>query len=66
MNKSNCMTCDYKEMDPTPGQHCYMFKEPPENVCYSHSGHKVFVLGLVDIGTVFSQMAGILNKQKET
>lgn len=43
MGCNNCLTCDYKEMrspgDDSP-QHCYMFREEPDDVCMQHTGRK--------------------------
>lgn len=38
-NSNNCETCDFKSY-PHEGSHCYMFKDPPKDICLSHTSRK--------------------------
>lgn len=53
---SNCSTCDHKAYP--DGGHCYMFREEPEGVCYSHTGLKApfdILVSLIRSGHEFSR-----------
>jgi hypothetical protein len=37
MNKANCNTCEYKELNDDPSLHCYMFRTEPKETCHQHT-----------------------------
>lgn len=39
-NPNNCLTCEHytAQFDGKEEQHCYMFKDEPDDVCMQHTG----------------------------
>ena len=40
LNPNNCETCAHRAYQ-EPDAHCYMFREPPEVACASHTGNRM-------------------------
>ena len=37
---SKCSSCDHKVDYPSDEGYCYMFKDPPKDICLSHTSRK--------------------------
>lgn len=43
-NPNNCETCDH--IHRPDGGHCYMFRDPPTEVCYQHTKRRLRSISL--------------------